>query len=96
MKYKDSKHSIENLEINNLNIDINRPELESKAVAMTRTAEGNFVIAVWGYDHDVTKYGIDFYFSKDHDINNGFDEINHIFIPTELCMNIKENILFKT
>ncbi len=95
MKYKDSQHSIENLEINNLNIDINRPELESKAVAMTRTAEGNFVIAVWGYDRTSQKYGFDFYFSKDHDINNGFDEINHIFIPTELCMNYQGKHTFQ-
>lgn len=87
MEYKSPKHSIENLEIKNLNIDIERDDKESKAVAMTRLADGSFVIAVWGYDQVSKKYGFDFYFSKDNDINNGFDEMNHIFIPTELCMN---------
>jgi hypothetical protein len=95
LTYTSPDHSIDSLAINKLNIDIDRRDQESKAVAMTRMADGTFVVAIWGYNSTSKAYGFDFYFSKDGDINNGFDESNHTFLPTELCLNYTGNHNFQ-
>jgi len=87
MEYSSTKHTIEDLEIKNLDICIDRQDQESKAVAITRLADDTFVIAVWSSENASTQQGFDFYFSKDSDIQNGFDTTHHVFIPTKLCMN---------
>lgn len=86
--YKISCSDKENLDIKRLNTSIKRHGKIATNVALTRLADGHYLLAIWNDDkNDNNSKGLDFYFSKTTEIKRGFDSDEMIHIPTRLFFN---------
>lgn len=82
-------NNIEDLNIEDMHITIERTGMNASAVALTRLSDGYYLLAVWTNDLKGKNKGLDFYCSKDTNIANGFDHHGMIRIPTSLFNNYK-------
>jgi hypothetical protein len=89
------KKSPENLKVEDLHIAIRRTNTDAQAVALTRLADGYYLLAVWTNGIAGNNKGLDFYCSKDTDITHGFDPQGMIHIPTSLFNNYKRHNNYK-
>lgn len=79
----------QDLNVKDLNIAIERSNMDATAVALTRLQDGFYMLAVWTNGTNDKSKGLDFYCSKDPDITHGFDVKHMIHIPTTLFNNYK-------
>jgi hypothetical protein len=85
----------EDLNIKDLEIAIERSNMNATAAALTRLLDGYYLLAVWTDGLNDKSKGLDFYCSKDTNITNGFDKQHMIHIPTKLFNNYKGNNNFQ-
>ncbi len=68
----------------------------SDAVGITRLSQGNYLLAVWKRGKNRTESGIDFYFSKNSSLAEGFQTDYMVTIPENRFSGTKERFAFRS